>query len=146
MPVAVVDTSVLLARADSDDPKHEEATDIVTAIDHGDLPTGRVTNYILLEVLNWIHTRQYHQKAVETYERLAASAGFEVIHAAQKDFSRAVDLFETYEDPAFGDATISAYMERKGIEYIYTFDPDDFAVFDWITPLETLTNPFEPTE
>lgn len=145
MPVTVVDTSVLLARADSDDPNHEIATEIVTAIDQGDLPTGRVTNYLVLEVLNWIHTRQYHRKAVETYERLAVSAGFEVVQAAQKDFSRAVELFETYEQPAFGDATVGAYMEREEIEYIYTFDSDDFAVFEWVTPLETPTDPFDPT-
>jgi len=145
MAVAVVDTTVLLARADSTDPNHEAATGIVGGIDRGDLPTGRVTDYVVLEALNWIHTRQYHRTAVETYRRLVASAGFEVVGTARKDFSRAVELFETYETPAFGDATIAAYMEREGIEYVYTFDPDDFAVFDWATPLEQPTDPFDPT-
>jgi hypothetical protein len=46
-----------------------------------------VTNYIVLETLNWIHNRKCHAKAVDTYERLTQSAGFEVLHAAQKDFA-----------------------------------------------------------
>jgi predicted nucleic acid-binding protein len=110
-------------------------------MDRGDLPTGRVTNYTLLETLNWIHNRKRHAKAVETYERLTQSAGFEVLHAAQKDFRRAVELFETYEGLSFGGATVAAYMTREGIEYLYAFD-DDFDTLDGITRLGTADDPF----
>lgn len=141
MAVAVVDTGVLAGMADADDEHHDTAMEIVRAMDHGDLPTGRVTNYIALETLNWIHNRKRHQKAVETYERLNQSAGFEVLHAAQKDFTNALTLFQTYDGLSFGDATIVAYMEREGIEYLYSFD-DDFDTLDGITRLETPHNPF----
>jgi len=89
MAVAVVDTNVLVGMADADDEHHDVAMEIVRGMDHGDLPTGRVTNYIVLETLNWIHDRKRHPKAVETYERLNQSAGFEVLHAARKDLSPA---------------------------------------------------------
>lgn len=141
MAVAVVDTGVLVGMVDNDDERHDVAMEIVRGMDHGDLPTSRVTNYILLETLNWIHNRKRHAKAVETYERLNQSAGFEVLHAAQKDFLRAVELFETYEGLSFGDATIAAYMQREEIEYLYSFD-DDFDTLDDITRLETADNPF----
>jgi predicted nucleic acid-binding protein len=141
MAVAVVDTGVLVGMADVDDEHHDTAMEIVRAMDHGNLPTGRVTNYIALETLNWIHTRKRHSKAVETYERLNQSAGFEVLHAAQKDFPSALNLFKTYEGLSFGDATIAAYMQREGIEYLYSFD-DDFDRLDGITRLETPDNPF----
>jgi predicted nucleic acid-binding protein len=141
MAVAVVDTGVLVGMADADDEHHDTAMEIVRAMDHGDLPTGQVTNYIALETLNWIHNRKRHQKAVETYERLNQSAGFEVLHAAQKDFTSALTLFQTYEGLSFGDATIAAYMEREGIEYLYSFD-DDFDAVEGVTRLETADNPF----
>lgn len=141
MAVAVVDTSVLLGMVDADDPHHETASDIVHGMDRGTLPTGRVTNYVALETLNWIHERRYHGVAVETYERLNQSAGFEVIHAAQKDFARAVELFETYDALAFGDATIAAYMEREGVDYVYSFD-DDFDAVNGITRLATPDDPY----
>ena len=141
MAVAVIDTNVLVGMADTDDERHDVAIEIVRGMDHGDLPTGRVTNYTVLETLNWIHSRKRHEKAVETYERLNQSAGFEVLHAAQKDFHSAVDLFQSFNKLAFGDATIAAYMEREGIEYLYSFD-DDFDTLDRITRLETADNPF----
>lgn len=141
MAVAVVDTGVLIGMTDTDDQHHDSAMEIIRGMDHGTLPTGRVTNYIALETLNWIHNRKRHETAVETYERLNQSAGFEVLHAAQKDFTSAVTLFQTYEGLSFGDATIVAYMQREGIEYLYSFD-DDFDVIGDITRLATSDNPF----
>jgi predicted nucleic acid-binding protein len=142
MTVAVVDTSILVGMADADDRHHDVAMEIVRRIDHGDLPTGRVTNYVVLETLNWIHTRKHHSTAAETYRRLNQSAGFEVLHAAQKDFSRAVGLFQTYDGLSFGDATIAAYMQREDIEWLYSFD-DDFDTLDGITRLDTPDDPFQ---
>lgn len=143
MAVSVIDASVLIGMADADDQHHGVSSTIVHGMDHGELPTGRVTNYTVLETLNWIHNRHRHEKALETYHRLNASAGFEIIQTAQKDFGRAIELFETYERLAFGDATIAAYMEREGIEYLYSFD-DDFDTLDWITRLDGAVDPFDP--
>ncbi len=141
MAVAGVDTGVLVGMVDVDDERHDTAMEIVREMDHGDLPTGRVTNYIVLETLNWIHERKRHATAVEMYERLNQSAGFEVRHAAQKDFAGAVDLFQTYDGLSFGDATVVAHMQREGIEYLYSFD-DDFDTLGAVTRLETPDNPF----
>ncbi len=141
MAVAVIDTNVLLDFRDEASDRHEQAQDIVRAMDHGELPTGRVTNYVVLETLNWLHERRRHDFAVDTLDRLSASAGFEIVQSAQKDFHRAVELFEQYEGLAFGDATITAYMQREEIEYLYSFD-DDFDAVEGITRLTTASNPF----
>ena len=100
-----------------------------------------MTNYVALETLNWIHSRKRHEMAVETYERLNQSAGFELLHAAQKDFAEAVNLFQTYAGLSFGDATTVAYMQREEIEYLYSFD-DDFDTIRGLSRLETPANPF----
>ncbi len=56
MAVAVVDANILIDYEDtSSDTRHERAENIVYAIDRGDLPTARITDYVLLESLNWIH-------------------------------------------------------------------------------------------
>jgi predicted nucleic acid-binding protein len=142
MAVAVMDSNILIDYKDtSQDSRHDRAESIIYAIDKGDLPTARITNYVLLESLNWIHERQRHDIAVDIRTRLSDSAGFELVHSAQKDFNRAVELFETYEGLAFGDATIAAYMEREGIEFLYSFD-DDFDALDDISRLETPHDPF----
>lgn len=143
MAVGVIDANILIDYKDtSPDTRHERAENIVSAIDRGDLPTARVTNYVLLETLNWIHERQRHDIAVDLQNRLTSSAGFEMVHCAQKDFHRAVELFESNERLSFGDATIAAYMQRAGIEYVYSFD-DDFDGIESITRLDTPDNPFD---
>jgi predicted nucleic acid-binding protein len=141
MPVTVVDSNILIDYKDTGGDRHKRAEALVRGFDSSTLPTARVTNYVLLETLNWIHERQRHDIALDLHHRLTDSAGFELIHAAQKDFNRAVELFETYEALAFGDATIAAYMERTELEYLYSFD-DDFDQLDWITRLDTADNPF----
>jgi hypothetical protein len=141
MAVAVVDSNVLIDYKDTGSDRHARADAIVKGFDRGDLPAARVTNYVLLESLNWIHTRKRHDIAVDLRRRLSDSAGFELVHAAQKDFHRAVELFDTHSNLAFGDATIAAYMERTGIEYLYSFD-DDFDELDWVTRLTTVDDPF----
>ena len=141
MLAAVVDTGVLVGMADTDDKHHDAALEIVRGIDRGDLPTGHVTNYVVLETLNWIHSRKRHDTAVETYERLHESAGFELRQAAQADFTRAVERFGTHGGLSVGDATIAAYMTRADIEFLYAFD-DDFDGVNGITRLETAENPF----
>lgn len=141
MAVALVDTAVLVGMVDTDDRHHDDALEIVMGIDRGDLPTGRVTDYVVLETLNWIHGRRHSRKARETYSRLNESAGFEIQDAAQKDFTRALELFERYDGLSFGDATIVAHMEREGIEYLYSFD-DGFDAVEGLTRLETPHNPF----
>lgn len=142
MAVAVVDTVVLVGLADAEDQHHDAAAEIVGRMDHGELPTGRVTNYVVLETLNWIHNRHRHGTAVELYHRLHESAGFEILQAVQRDYERAVELFESYEGLAFGDATTVAYMEREDVEYLYSFD-DDFDAVNGITRLETPVDPFD---
>jgi len=142
MAVGVVDANILIDYKDtSPDTRHERAENIVYAIDRGNLPTARVTNYVRLETLNWIYERQRHDIAVDLKGRLANSAGFELVHCAQKDFHRAMELFEGYESLSFGDATIVAYMQRTGIENLYSFD-DDFDGIEGITRLDTADNPF----
>ncbi len=146
MAVAVVDSNVLIDYKDtSTEGRHQRAESIVRSIDSGDLPTARVTDYVVLESLNWIHERKHHDIAVDLKDRLYRSAGFEIVHTAQKDFVNAVELFETHERLSFGDVTILAYMRRTDVEYLYSFD-DDFDGFEQITRLEHAVNPFDPGE
>ncbi|MFB6193516.1 MAG: type II toxin-antitoxin system VapC family toxin [Halobaculum sp.] len=139
MPSAVVDTTVLIGAADDDDRHHEVATEIVERIDAGTLPTGHVTNYVLLETLNWIHERKRHATAVGVSDRLYQSAGFVVRHTPQSDLSQTNEVFEQFDALAFGDATVVAYMHREGIDY--PFD-DDFDALDGVTRLDTPENPY----
>jgi len=141
MAVVGIDSNVLIDYKDTGaGSRHDRAEAIVRGCDAGELPTARVTDYVLLETLNWIHERRRHDVAIDLHGRLSASAGFELVTAAQADFHRAFELFEEHETLAFGDATIAAYAEREGIEYLYSFD-DDFDALEGVTRLTTAVHP-----
>lgn len=145
MPEALVDSNVLLGFRSERDHWHRMAREIVTAMDAGDLPRGRVTNYALPEVLNPIQKLAGHETAVETLTFLKESGGFRVHHLAQEDFARGQVVFRRHPGVELPDAITAAYMDRTGLEYIYSFD-DDFDRFDGVTRLTTATNPFDPAD
>lgn len=144
MAEAVVDSNVVYAFRMQRDQYHERARDIVVAMDRGDLPRGRVTNYALPEILNPIGKRADHERAVETLEFLAESGGFRIRHLAQDDLTRGRALFRREEGIELPDAITVAHMRRTDTGYVYSFD-DDFDRFDGITRLNAATNPFDPS-
>ena len=141
MAATVVDTNVLIAYADSDDPHHVDATTIVDGIDAGELPPGHVTDYVVAETLNYVGERDHHDTAVDLSHRLDRSAGLELVETASSDVASGIELFERYPDLSFVDATTAAYMRRSGVEYLYSFD-DDFDALDGITRLTSGLDPF----
>jgi len=58
MARAVVDATVGVAFADTDDDDHERGTEIVRAIDRGGLVTGISTHDALLELLNYVNEQR----------------------------------------------------------------------------------------
>ncbi|WP_248898277.1 type II toxin-antitoxin system VapC family toxin [Haloplanus halobius] len=141
MPVALLDTNVLFASASARDDYHNRAQEIVRGIDHGDLPDVMVTNYVVAETLNLTGEKLGPDAANEMLNRLIEGAHFEIDHAPKTDFNAAQALFRRYLELSFVDSTIAAYMEREGIEYLYSFD-DDFDALDGVTRLDTADNPF----
>jgi predicted nucleic acid-binding protein len=74
-------------------------------------------------------------------DRLIEGTHFEIDHAPKADFNAAQALFRRYEELSFVDSTIAAYMQRKDINYLYSFD-DDFDALDGVTRMDTADNPF----
>ncbi len=142
MPATLLDSNVLIGASNRRDQDHNRALAVMRGIDAGDLPTARLTNYVVAEAMSYIHERQRHGVAVDLLDRLNRGAAFELVHSTKTDFARADVLFYTHERLSFVDATIAAYMEREGLEYLYSFDAD-FDELEHVTRLETAHNPFD---
>ncbi len=141
MAVALLDTNVLFASASARDEYHDQARKIVHGIDHGDLPKAIVTNYVVAETLNLTREKLGPEAANGMLDRLIEGAHFEVMHAPQSDFNAAQAIFRRYPRLSFVDSTITAYMQRKEIEYLYSFD-DGFDRVEELSRLGTADDPF----
>ncbi|PSQ21922.1 VapC toxin family PIN domain ribonuclease [Halobacteriales archaeon QS_9_67_17] len=141
MAVAFLDSNVLIGAANSRDQHHEAALEILRTVDSGELPSVRLTNYVVSEAVGYIHTRQSHATAIELYDRLKTGSAFEFVLSPKSTFFSAEERFRTHEQLSFVDATLVADMARDGVEYIYSFD-DDFDGIDGISRLAVPENPF----
>lgn len=141
MPRALLDATVIIAYADSDDEDHATGREIVRGIDHGDLPTGVITNDALLEILNFVEERRGDAMATDLLDRLIEGAHFRLPYNPKENYGVARSLFRRHEGLNFGDAMQAAYMRREEVEFIYTFD-GDFDAVDGIVRLSTAENPF----
>lgn len=142
MARALLDTNVLFASASARDEYHEPGRAIVGGIDHGELPAAAVSDYVVAEILNLANEKLGSEIANGLLDRLIEASNFEVTQVTQSDFVTGQGLFRRHPRLSFVDATIVAYAERTGIEYLYSFD-SDFDSFDHLTRLETPANPYE---
>jgi len=96
---------------------------------------------VLVEALSLIGEKLEPSTANQILDRLIEGAHFDISHVPKADFNAAQALFRRYDELSLVDTTIATYMDREGIEYLYSFD-NDFDVLDGITRLDTTTNLF----
>lgn len=140
MAVALLDTNVLFASASARDEYHDRARKIVRGIDRGELPEAILTNYVAAETLNLSGETLGADAANQILDRLIEGAHFELVHAPKADFNAVQALFRRHSELSFVDSTITAYMDREDIEYLYSFD-DDFDAVEGLTRLNTTDGP-----
>jgi len=138
---ALLDATVLIAATDTDDIDHEVGLDIVHGVDHGDLPTGVITNESLLETLNYVEERLSHDRAVDLLDRFVRGAHFELPYNPKQNYGVGRSLFRDTAGLNFGDCMQTAFMRSQEIEYVYSFD-DDFDALDDVTRLNSAVNPY----
>lgn len=140
MATAVLDSNVIIASRLSADQNHERDREIMSGVDTGDHPTGRIPDVVLHEALNYIHVKAGNDHAIETLDAIQASIDLNIDRTTKTDFDAGRSLFRRYDGASFTDAVIAAYMRRVGIEYLYNFD-GDFDAMASLTRIDT-TNPF----
>lgn len=142
MAKVAIDSNVLIAARLSRDQHHDKALELAQAFDHGELPAGYVISDVAEEVMNYLQARGSHDQSVGTLDALIESSGYEIVHTPKSDFDAGRSLFRMCEGLSLTDAVIVAFMQREGIEFLYSFD-DDFDAVDGITRLASPVNPFE---
>lgn len=141
MTRALLDATVLIAAADADDADHDVGLEILRGVDHGELPTGVVTNEALLETLNYVEERLSHERAVDLLDRFVRGSHFELPYNPKKNYGLGRSLFRDTAGLNFGDCMQTAFMQSRGIEYVYSFD-DDFDEVDGIDRLNSAVDPY----
>jgi predicted nucleic acid-binding protein len=131
-----VDSVVLIGAFYRNDQWHAQAAPIINEIDAG---SGHVfiTDFILAEVLNFLHQKAGHAAAIETLRALDAAENITLVRITDDQFSAGKACFEKYSRLSLVDALTVACMNDLDIHRIYSFDAD----FDGIPEITRLTQP-----
>jgi hypothetical protein len=122
-PSGLIDTGVLLAAIDVDDPWHEVCADLLR---HARFPIA-TTVAVLNETFHLLKRGSLWQPAWE----LLRSGGFTIAPIADADLPALEVLMARYADRSidFADATLVHVAEREGLRTILTIDHADFETY-----------------
>lgn len=121
----LVDTGVLLAAADRNDPDHEACAELLQ-----DAQGPLVTTALVVAETAYLIQRQLGASAESDFFRALAAGQIQIEQLSPTDLARIADLLAQYEDLPLGgtDASVIAIAERLGQMRIATIDHRHFSV------------------
>lgn len=118
-----LDASYLIALELSNDQNHQITLNHWQSLDKN---TVRLvtTSYIFDEVVTFLNSRSFHQKAVELGQKLITSNKVHLIYVDEILFFQGWDYFKKYEDKSYSltDCISFIVMQRLDINEVLTFD------------------------
>jgi len=137
-----VDTAAFFARFNERAAEHERAAAVFQGIRRGDLAYGPLftSRYVLQEFATLTNRKVGHAAAVTGFETIRTASSFNVLPVDAGTFEQAFDQFETYDDQqiSFVDHTSGVLAAARDIEYVFTFDGDDFRTLGFaVVPADT---------
>jgi predicted nucleic acid-binding protein len=116
------------------DQWHQQAIKIIKKFIDNKIEKVYVTDYIVLETVNFLLRKGGHNIAMETLDIFENHERIEIINIDEITFARASAIFKDYPGLSITDSSTVAVMEELEIEQLYSFD-SDFDRIDWITRL-----------
>lgn len=119
----IIDTGVLLAAADDNDPAHQACCDEIETT-----TAALITTPLVVAETGYLIDRQLGPTAEAAFYRSIANGDLIVEHLTATDWQRVAELVESYADFPLGgtDASIVAIAERLGITRVATLDRRHF--------------------
>lgn len=117
------------------DQWHQKSVEIINKFINKEIKSVHITDYIVLEAVNFILRKGGFDAAQETLKIFENHERIKIINIDEISFARASSIFKEYPGLSFTDSSIVAEMEELGIKHIYSFDKG-FDKIDWIVRLE----------
>jgi predicted nucleic acid-binding protein len=118
---AIVDSGIWIAsRAENSESK--KASNILEAFSDLKISKIYITDYILLESVNFLLRKKYFDVALEIYDYLTKTDRINIIYVNENLSIRIKELFEKYKTLSLTDCSIIALAENSGIKTVFSFD------------------------
>lgn len=129
-----IDSVVWIGAKLKNDQWHKESVSIINKFINKEIKKAYVTDYIILETVNFVLRKGGFDAALETMNIFENHERIEVINIDEITFAQASAIFKKYPGLSITDASTVAVMEELEIKRIYTFDKG-FDMIDWVVRL-----------
>ena len=120
---AIVDSGIWIASR-AEDSESKKAINILEKFSNSQIGEIYITNYILMESVNFLLRKKHFNIALEVYNYLTKTDRIKLIHVDEITSIRIKELFEKYKTLSIADCSIIALAENYNIETIFSFDSD----------------------
>jgi len=125
-----IDTAAFFARFNERATEHDRARTVFRGIRTGKLPYDPLftSRYVLSELATLLLRKVGHRQAVDALATIRDADSFNVLPMTGDSFDRTCEQFGRYDDQqiSFVDHTSAVLASDRNIEYVFTFDQDDF--------------------
>jgi len=129
-----IDSVVLIGAKLKRDKWHDKSIVILTKFLNKEITIAHVTEYVVLETVNYLLRKAGFEVALETLNLFRIHERIKVINVDERLYTRTCEIFMHYPGLSLTDASIVAAMEKVGVKALYSFD-GGFDELDWVERL-----------
>ena len=130
-----IDSVVWIGAKLKRDQWHDKSTAIIQKFLDGEIKTAYVTDYVVLEVVNFLLRKAGFNIALETLHLFRTHERIRIINVDSEMFDALCRIFAQYPGLSITDASIVTAMQSLGVRRLYSFD-SCFDEVGWIERLE----------
>lgn len=131
---AIFDSSVFIGSQYERDQYSKEATRILENLKDGIIGKVYITDYVLVECVNFLLKKAGFDKASATFNYLTETDNLEIVETG--DLGNVKELFNKYRKLSVTDCSLIALSEKLKIKEIFSFDKH----FDSVKGIVRLTS------
>ena len=118
----IIDSPVWIGVKSERDQYRLKSVEIFNRFSNGDIKKVYITDYVLLETINFLLRKEGFDEAYQTFILLLQHERIEIIYVDEVMLQDIKGLFEKYKDLSLTDCSIIALMEEKNIKTLFSFD------------------------
>ncbi len=119
---AVIDTPIWIGSKSERDQYNKPSIKIINAFLEGKIKKVYLTNYILVELVNFLLKKLGYDFALDVLESIKSSDKIEIIFIDEIMDIEINNIFRKYKRLSTTDCSIIYIMQKEKINYLFSFD------------------------
>ena len=116
----IIDSNILIALKVNDEKLNNKSKNIIKAFLEGKIKEIHITDYVLVETVNFLLKKTNFEATMEIYELLMKKANITYVNEVMLE--KIDELFKKYRDLSITDCSLIALSSKENIKEIYSFD------------------------